>query len=109
MATLTMALGFARLRSRWSCRLINEVLYKSGHDWKLWPSYPILARFLGPDGIHAGDRMTSPERPATSFVIRLHGLCGSGKTTLAGLLARELDATIFEIGRFRRRGRAEPD
>ncbi len=52
--------------------------------------------------------MTSSDHPATSFVIRLHGLCGAGKTTLSRLVARELNATIFEIGRYRRRGRAEP-
>ena len=44
-----------------------------------------------------------------SFVLRIRGLCGTGKTTLGKILAPELDAKIFEIGRYRRRGRDEVD
>lgn len=43
------------------------------------------------------------------FILRIRGLCGAGKTTLAKLLAADLDAKIFEIGSYRRRGRDEVD
>ena len=41
------------------------------------------------------------------FALRLRGLCGAGKTTLARRLKPVLNAKIFEIGRYRRRFREE--
>lgn len=46
---------------------------------------------------------------ADPFILRIRGLCGAGKTTLAKILVKELDARVFEIGSYRRRGRDEAD
>ena len=43
------------------------------------------------------------------YVLRIRGLCGAGKTTLARRLQPLLGARIFEIGSYRRRYREELD